>query len=70
VHCLLKVLLRGDLYYYINLGILSLPLSRKMIQGACGSHDVCAWTLRPFDGWTMYTDIDCEYTPTFLLHLI
>jgi len=21
----------------------------------------CVWTLRPFDGWMMYTDIECEY---------
>ena len=32
-----------------------------MTQGAWGSHGTCAWSLRPFDGYMMYTDIDCKY---------
>jgi len=41
-----------------------------MAQGALVFHGTSACTGRPFDGYIMYTDIDCEYTLTFQLHLI
>jgi len=41
-----------------------------MAQGALVFHGTSVCTGRPFDGWIMYTDIDCEYTLTFQLHLI
>jgi len=36
-------------------------LSREMAQVAWAFHGTCVWTLRPFDGYMMYTDIDLEY---------
>jgi len=40
-----------------------------MAQGALVFHGTSACTGRPFDGWSMYTDIDCEHTLTFQLLL-
>jgi len=37
-------------------------LSREMAQVPLWAfHGTCVWTLRPFDGYMMYTDIDLEY---------
>jgi len=41
-----------------------------MTLGALVSHGKCAWTGWPVDGKTVYTEIDCEYTLSFQLHLI
>jgi len=41
-----------------------------MAHGALVFHGKCACTGGPFDGYTMYTDIDGEYTLAFQLHLI
>ena len=45
-------------------------LSHDMAQGALVFHGTSAGTGRPFDGYIYVTDIDCEYTLTFQLHLI
>jgi len=36
-------------------------LSHEKIQVAWALHGTCVWTLRPSDGFMMYTDIDLEY---------
>ena len=41
-----------------------------MAQGALVFHGTSACTGRPFDGKIKYTNIDCEHTLTFQLHLI
>jgi len=36
-----------------------------MAQGALVFHGTSACTGRPFDGYMMYTDIDCDYHSSF-----